>query len=166
MISQSCGVGFWYFRLVSTLVTIGILASSESSVLAQIREDNTLGTESSVVTPTIVNGQVINQIDGGATRGTNLFHSFEQFSVVRESTAYFNRKYGVSRQKILTFQSSLDLSQYKLRGENTSAQSTQSSTENLPKELTPIQTSSVYHYPCLGPDLQPDPDYPDGCWVG
>jgi filamentous hemagglutinin family protein len=90
VISQSCGVGFWYFSLVSTLVTIGILASSESSVLAQLREDNTLGTESSVVTPTIVNGQVINQIDGGATRGTNLFHSFEQFSVVKDSTAYFN----------------------------------------------------------------------------
>jgi hypothetical protein len=77
------------------------------------------------------------------------------------------KKYGVSGQKILTVQSSLDLSQYKLKENITSALSTQSSTENFPTELTPIETSfSVFYNPCLGPDLQPHPDYPDGCWVG
>ncbi|MHC5723807.1 MAG: two-partner secretion domain-containing protein, partial [Nostoc sp.] len=55
-----------------------------------IKKDNTLGTENSVVTPTVIDGQPTDKIDGGAIRGTNLFHSFEQFSVSTGSTAYFN----------------------------------------------------------------------------
>jgi filamentous hemagglutinin family protein len=54
--------------------------------LGQVVGDNTLGAESSLVTP--IPGAF--QIDGGATRGANLFHSFSQFSVPTQSTAYFN----------------------------------------------------------------------------
>lgn len=52
-----------------------------------VREDNTLGRESSLVTSPTPGAF---QIDGGATRGTNLFHSFSQFSVPINGSAYFN----------------------------------------------------------------------------
>ena len=58
----------------------GAIASSGDCILAQVIPDGTLGAESSVVTPTNVNGLPGDVIDGGATRGANLFHSFEQFS--------------------------------------------------------------------------------------
>jgi filamentous hemagglutinin family protein len=54
---------------------------------AQIKPDGTLGAESSVVTP---NAGGVDLLSGGATRGTNLFHSFEQFSVLTGRTAFFN----------------------------------------------------------------------------
>jgi filamentous hemagglutinin family protein len=66
------------------------IASFGDCALAQIKPDGTLGAESSVVTPTNVNGLPTNQIDGGAKRGANLFHSFEQFSVPTGGAAYFN----------------------------------------------------------------------------
>ncbi len=42
--------------------------------VAQVIPDSTLGSESSQVTPN-------NRIEGGAARGTNLFHSFSEFSI-------------------------------------------------------------------------------------
>jgi filamentous hemagglutinin family protein len=48
-----------------------------------------LGTESSVVTPEAP-GSNVDLIQGGATRGANLFHSFEQFSVLTGRGAFFN----------------------------------------------------------------------------
>jgi filamentous hemagglutinin family protein len=55
--------------------------------LAQIAGDNTLGAESTQVQSL---GSGAFQIDAGATRGTNLFHSFSQFSVPTNGLAYFN----------------------------------------------------------------------------
>jgi len=75
---------------VSTLAIAGVLTFFESFALAQIQKDGTLGSESSIITPKLINGQPTDQIDGGAVRGTNLFHSFEQFSVSAGRTAYFN----------------------------------------------------------------------------
>lgn len=75
---------------MSTLAIAGVLTFFESFALAQIQKDGTLGSESSIITPKLINGQPIDQIDGGAVRGTNLFHSFEQFSVSAGRTAYFN----------------------------------------------------------------------------
>ena len=49
-----------------------------TQVTAQITPDSTLGVESSVVTPV---DQLNDQIEGGATRGGNLFHSFTEFNV-------------------------------------------------------------------------------------
>ncbi|MEH2449342.1 MAG: filamentous hemagglutinin N-terminal domain-containing protein [Nostoc sp.] len=80
----------WKLGLVSALGISGVLTFFENSALAQIIKDNTLGSESSVVTHKIINDQPTDQIDGGTIRGTNLFHSFEQFSVLPGSTAYFN----------------------------------------------------------------------------
>ncbi|MCC5649794.1 filamentous hemagglutinin N-terminal domain-containing protein [Nostoc sp. XA013] len=80
----------WELGIVSTLAIAGVLTLFESFALAQIQKDGTLGSESSIITPKPIDGQPIDQIDGGAVRGTNLFHSFEQFSVPTGSTAHFN----------------------------------------------------------------------------
>ncbi len=80
----------WELGIVSTLAIAGVLTLFESFALAQIQKDGTLGSESSIITPKPIDGQLIDQIDGGAVRGTNLFHSFEQFSVPVGRTAHFN----------------------------------------------------------------------------
>ncbi|MEH1844280.1 MAG: filamentous hemagglutinin N-terminal domain-containing protein [Nostoc sp.] len=80
----------WKLGIVSTLAIAGVLTFFESFALAQIQKDDTLGSESSIITPKLIDGQPIDQIDGGAVRGTNLFHSFEQFSVSAGRTAHFN----------------------------------------------------------------------------
>lgn len=58
--------------------------SAASRAFAQVLPDSTLGAESSQVTPGL-----IQQISGGATRGTNLFHSFQQFSIPTGGAAQF-----------------------------------------------------------------------------
>ncbi len=65
--------------------------------MSQVIGDNTLGTENSLVTSPIP-GTL--QIDGGATRGTNLFHSFSDFSVPSNGIAYFNNALNI--QNIMT----------------------------------------------------------------
>ncbi|MCW5318219.1 filamentous hemagglutinin N-terminal domain-containing protein [Nostoc sp. KVJ3] len=63
-----------------------------SSALAQIIPDNTFGSESSVVTQTTGS---VHTISGGATRGANLFHSFQNFSILTGHTAYFNNSLNI-----------------------------------------------------------------------
>ncbi len=77
----------WKFCLASCLAISGASASSEIA-LAQILPDGSLGNEISVVTPQTPGS--VDVISGGATRGANLFHSFEQFSVQTGRTAFFN----------------------------------------------------------------------------
>jgi filamentous hemagglutinin family protein len=60
------------------------------TTLAQPVGDNTLGPERSQVIRQLENGVLTDVIRGGATRGQNLFHSFEQFSVERGSVARFD----------------------------------------------------------------------------
>ncbi|OUL33453.1 filamentous hemagglutinin, partial [Nostoc sp. T09] len=68
---------------------------------AQINPDNTLGAESSRLTPNVlINGVNADQIDGGALRGSNLFHSFTQFNINDGQRVYFGNPAGV--QNILT----------------------------------------------------------------
>ncbi len=75
----------WYLIAGSSLIFIpcpGMLAQSN------IVPDNTLGNEASVVNPAPDN--VSNElISGGAQRGQNLFHSFQEFNVGEGKGAYF-----------------------------------------------------------------------------
>ncbi|WP_242059092.1 MULTISPECIES: two-partner secretion domain-containing protein [Nostoc] len=57
----------------------------------QIIPDNSLGSESSVVK---LNANT-DLIDGGARRGANLFHSFQEFNVGQEGKAYFSNPAGI-----------------------------------------------------------------------
>ncbi|MDY7023756.1 MAG: filamentous hemagglutinin N-terminal domain-containing protein, partial [Cyanobacteriota bacterium] len=72
---------------LTTLFWVAGLASAS----AQLVPDNTLGSESSTVTPN-VNIRNINsdRIDGGAVRGNNLFHSFQEFNVEAGRGVYFS----------------------------------------------------------------------------
>ena len=87
---QRCG---WKLCSASLSVIALVIATSRDCVKAQITPDDTLGTERSVVTTQpLAPGStvVVDMIQGGATRGANLFHSFEQFSVLSGRAAYFN----------------------------------------------------------------------------
>lgn len=76
--------------LVRSLISGAIIALSGNYAFAQsqIVPDNTLGAESSTVTPSASDSTVDN-IQGGAIRGTNLFHSFREFNVSEGRAAYF-----------------------------------------------------------------------------
>nr|WP_315897231.1 filamentous hemagglutinin N-terminal domain-containing protein [Coleofasciculus chthonoplastes] len=59
---------------------------------AQILPDHTLGAESSRITRV---NEVRELIEGGAIRGSNLFHSFEAFNVSEGQEAYFANPVGI-----------------------------------------------------------------------
>nr|WP_242047474.1 S-layer family protein [Coleofasciculus sp. FACHB-SPT36] len=95
--------------LVCTLAIVGALFKV-SRLCSQIVPDETLETESSVVVP-FAPGFPVEFIFGGATRGSNLFHSFKQFDIGEIRAAYFlsppeiknilSRVTGGSRSEIL-----------------------------------------------------------------
>jgi len=63
---------------------------------AQLIPDNTLGKENSIVNP----AKLLQRIDGGATRGSNLFHSFKEFNIDSGKSVYFSNPTAI--QNILT----------------------------------------------------------------
>ncbi|MDX2212781.1 MAG: filamentous hemagglutinin N-terminal domain-containing protein [Oculatellaceae cyanobacterium bins.114] len=70
-------------RFVLFVFLSSVVGSSEA--IAQVIPDRTLPTNSRVNQ----NGNII-QIDDGTTAGSNLFHSFDQFSLTTGTTAHFN----------------------------------------------------------------------------
>jgi filamentous hemagglutinin family protein len=78
-------------------LTIGVAtAFLAECASAQIQPDNTLGsTEQSVVTQENINGIPSDKIEGGATRGVNLFHSLQEFNINADRGAYFNNPSGI-----------------------------------------------------------------------
>jgi len=72
-------------KLWSLPLTFLLIATSKASVSAQVIPDDTLP-QNSVVTP---NGDLV-EITDGTIKDTNLFHSFEQFSVLNGQTAWFD----------------------------------------------------------------------------
>jgi len=75
----------WKLGLVSFLAMGGAIASSVNCAFAQITPDRNLPNNSSVTT-----ADNIRTISGGTQAGSNLFHSFEEFSVSTGGAAYFN----------------------------------------------------------------------------
>jgi filamentous hemagglutinin family protein len=69
-----------------------ISLKQKQQVLAQIVSDNTLGEENSIV---ISEGDSSDRIEGGAARGTNLFHSFSEFNVNVDRAVYFKNPTGI-----------------------------------------------------------------------
>jgi filamentous hemagglutinin family protein len=84
-------VSFW------SLCCASIVFFFNGSVIAQVIPDSSLSTESSVIAPNLINGQPVEEITGGATRGENLFHSFESFSIPAGQSFYFLDPVGVTR---------------------------------------------------------------------
>ncbi|NEQ97433.1 MAG: filamentous hemagglutinin N-terminal domain-containing protein, partial [Cyanothece sp. SIO2G6] len=61
-----------------------------------IQPDDTLGAERSVLVEDVeVRGALGDRLDGGAIRGTNLFHSFTAFNIEEGDRAYFSNPIGV-----------------------------------------------------------------------
>ncbi|MFG6105937.1 filamentous hemagglutinin N-terminal domain-containing protein [Leptothoe sp. EHU-05/26/07-4] len=72
--------------LVSTVAILGQMPRGQ----AQLIPDTSLGAESSTVIPGVtINGAVADRIDGGAERGSNLFHSFSEFNIDAGQRVYF-----------------------------------------------------------------------------
>ncbi len=75
---------FWNFFKSLGYAISGAIAFSGSSAIAQITQDTTLPNNSQVTTQ-----DNITIIEGGTRAGSNLFHSFDQFSVPNGITAEF-----------------------------------------------------------------------------
>ncbi|WP_448564793.1 two-partner secretion domain-containing protein [Trichothermofontia sp.] len=81
--------------LLATLTVPGLwlLLSGPSS--AQLIPDTSLGSESSSVRLAIIKGLPSDRIEGGASRGANLFHSFQEFNVGENRGVYFANPTGI-----------------------------------------------------------------------
>ncbi|MEB3280178.1 MAG: filamentous hemagglutinin N-terminal domain-containing protein [Lyngbya sp.] len=80
-----------YPGLASVSVFATLTTFFSLTATAQIVPDRTLGSENSVVTPNVnIRGINSDRIDGGAVRGGNLFHSFQEFNVEAGRGAYFS----------------------------------------------------------------------------
>jgi filamentous hemagglutinin family protein len=97
--------------LKQTFVLVEVLAifCVQNRVYAQIIPDNTLGSENSIVIPNVtIKDETGDRIDGGAIRGANLFHSFQQFNVGDGQRVYFANPTGI--ENILSRVTSKDIS--------------------------------------------------------
>ena len=73
-----------FFRLIKIfLTTLGCLGVAGEISLAQVTSDDTVNTQ-------VEQDDGVAEITGGETRGDNLFHSFEDFSVPTDNEAFFN----------------------------------------------------------------------------
>ncbi len=88
------------------LVGNGSIAFPSHPAFAQIVPDTTLGNENSTVTPI---DSTFDRIDGGATRGSNLFHSFQEFNIDEGRSVYFTNPAGI--QNIFSRVTGTNLSQ-------------------------------------------------------
>ena len=93
----------WQLGLTSLSILSGLLVELPIGLpflsgytSAQITHDNSLGAEHSRLTPNVqIRGRLGDRIDGGAVRGTNLFHSFDEFNIRPEQRVYFANPGGI-----------------------------------------------------------------------
>ncbi|AFZ04284.1 filamentous hemagglutinin N-terminal domain-containing protein [Calothrix sp. PCC 6303] len=82
--------------LLANLFLSSLVTLTSTIGEAQITPDNTLGKESSQIDSNVViNGLNADKISGGATRESNLFHSFSQFNINDGQRVYFTNPSGV-----------------------------------------------------------------------
>ncbi|GJD22872.1 filamentous haemagglutinin outer membrane protein [Rivularia sp. IAM M-261] len=82
--------------LFQKLLFCSFLVLINTSANAQITPDNTLREETSKLTPNVlINGASADLINGGALRGSNLFHSFGEFNIKDGQGVYFANPSGV-----------------------------------------------------------------------
>ncbi len=82
-----------WFAVTGWLGCVGAIAVSIHPTFAQLTPDNSLGKERSQVIPINPNND---RIEGGAARGVNLFHSFQDFNVGENQGVYFANPEGIT----------------------------------------------------------------------
>ena len=83
--------------LVGLLEVSSLCLFLASPTNAQITPDSTLGDDNSIVTPNqTIRGAVVDLIEGGAIRDSNLFHSFIEFNVGNGQRVYFDNPDGIT----------------------------------------------------------------------
>jgi filamentous hemagglutinin family protein len=85
-------------RITSAIACINALTGVfvNISASAQVTPDASLGVERSLLTPNVqIQGITADRIDGGAIRGSNLFHSFSQFNIDNGQRVYFANPTGI-----------------------------------------------------------------------
>ncbi|MBW4672293.1 MAG: filamentous hemagglutinin N-terminal domain-containing protein [Cyanomargarita calcarea GSE-NOS-MK-12-04C] len=88
---QKLLISSFFIQVMPLATTCGIAPAQ-----AQITPDNTLGGESSQFNQNVLINNILgDKIDGGATRGSNLFHSFSQFNINDAQRVYFANPSGV-----------------------------------------------------------------------
>ena len=81
---------------ISLLLVSTVSLAFTYPVSAQVIPDNSLGSESSIVTPNVtVKDAIADLIEGGAIRGHNLFHSFSEFNISEGGNVYFANPDGI-----------------------------------------------------------------------
>ncbi len=91
MTSSNCRI-----RLLTISFLTGLMGYGMPSIAQQIIPDNSMGTESSTITPNVPLGNSeTNRIDGGAIRGNNVFHSFQEFNVNNGQQVHFANPAGI-----------------------------------------------------------------------
>ncbi len=80
----------WQPSLFTVMACLNLLSVNPAQ--SQIIPDHTLGNENSRFTPTGVK----ELIEGGAIRGSNLFHSFSEFNVLNNQQVYFANPTGIN----------------------------------------------------------------------
>ena len=94
-------IGHPQFRQSISWAIAGLVLLGGNYAHAQITPDDTLGAEASQVIPNVdIKGLSADQIQGGAIRGVNLFHSFSEFNIGEGGAAYFTNPGGI--ENILT----------------------------------------------------------------
>jgi filamentous hemagglutinin family protein len=78
------------------LLSIFYLCLFPVRALGQIIPDSSLGAESSRTVSDTINNLPSDRITGGATRGSNLFHSFREFNIGEGRGAYFANPNGIA----------------------------------------------------------------------
>ncbi|MEH2203242.1 MAG: filamentous hemagglutinin N-terminal domain-containing protein [Nostoc sp.] len=86
-------VKIWRFAVTGWLGCVAGIAVFIHPAFAQLTPDNSLGKERSQVIPFDQKNDIIN---GGAARGTNLFHSFQDFNVGVGRGVYFANPDGIT----------------------------------------------------------------------